>query len=379
MTPANHTQALPALLAAVTTVASIVALASRLDWPPPALWHMVVAVGAMPMIFAAMAYFVPVLTRTPDASRRLAAAPVMGMTAGMGAVFWFLTGNIGLRHASPWLGLAAAAGLALWMRRRRRQCLGAAHPCLDWYMAALACLAMGLIAVAVSPLWPEQTSHLRLLHLHVNTLGFMGLTAIGTLQVLLPTVLGKPDPQAHARLVRDLRWSLAGAAGIAVGSAWWWPLTLPAALAYAWPLFRLTWHLGRTYGQSLFARDQPAPLLLTATFGLFALLVHGIAHGQGTAAGRDALPVFLIGFLLPLVSGAVTQLLPVWLRPGAQGNWHRELRRRLAAYARIRAVILLLGGVLAATGHALGYALGTAGAAWLLVGVAWALLKSRQR
>lgn len=378
MTPAHHAQPLPALLASLTALACLVALATHIDWPPPALWHLVVAVAAMPMIFAAMAYFVPVLTRTPEASRRLLIAPLIAMAAGIGAVAWFFTGAAFLHHVSPWLGLTALAGLALWMRHRRRQCLGPAHPCLDWYMAALTCLALGLIAVAASPVWPEQASRLRLVHLHINTLGFMGLTAIGTLQVLLPTVLGKPDPRAHRRLALDLRWSIAGAVGVALGSAWWWPLALAAAIAYAWPLLRLVRDQWHTYGRTLLAPGQPASLLLAAICGLLSLLVHGIAHGLGIAVGRDALPSFLIGFLLPLVSGAVTQLLPVWLRPGPQGDWHRARRRRLAAYSRVRAAALLIGGVLAAGGISLGHALGAAGAAWLLAGIVWTLFKARR-
>ena len=80
-----------------------------------------------------------------------------------------------------------------------------------------------------------------------------------------------------------------------------------------------------------------------------------------------AAPVFLIGFLLPLVSGAVTQLLPVWLRPGVQAAWQKSQRWRLAALARTRAVLLLAGGLLAATGTEFGLVLGVLGALWLLV------------
>lgn len=295
-------------------------------WPPAALWHLVFAAGALPMILAAMAYFVPVLTRTRMAPRALAALPFAAFLAGLSIVAWFVQGGEivqVVRIAAPWAAFAIVAGFAFWMERRRRACLGRAHPCLRWYAAALACLGMGLVAVGVSPWLPEHATALRLFHLHINTLGFIGLTAAGTLKVLLPTVIGKPNPA-----VADF-----------------------------------------------FAPRQPAPLLLAAVAGLAISLLHGIAHGLGMPGGRDALPLFVIGFLLPLVSGAVAQLLPVWLRPGIQTEWHRSRRSRLSAFARTRAALLLVAGPLAAAGSAFGYGLGIAAALWLLAAMALATFR----
>jgi hypothetical protein len=48
----------PAMLAALTALASLLAMAGIVLWQrwlPAALWHLVFAVGAMPMIFAAKA------------------------------------------------------------------------------------------------------------------------------------------------------------------------------------------------------------------------------------------------------------------------------------------------------------------------------------
>jgi hypothetical protein len=377
MTPANHTQPLPALLAALTAAAALVALTSPVALPEPALWHLIFAVGALPMIFAAMGYFVPVLTRTPEAPRRLAFLPLTAMLAGLGIVVWFTTGLPALRHAAPIVGMLAAAGLAGWMRLRWRRCLGNPHPCLHWYLAALACLILGLAAVALAAAWPAQAHRLRLVHLHLNLLGFMGLTAIGTLQVLLPTVLGRTDPRAHLRLVRDLPWCLAGALGMALGSALAWPLAAVGAAAYAWPLLRLLHDLWQSHRQHLVAPGQPAALLLAAVGGLLGLLIHGAAHGLA-ANGRQALPVFVIAFLLPLVSGAVARLLPIWLRPGVQGEWSRRAQQRLSAHARTRAAVLPLAGALAAAGNAIGYLLGALAAAWLLAAMALTAFSSRR-
>ncbi len=378
---------LAALLAAVTAIGSVLALAGAgigQHWLPGAFWHIVFAVGALPLILAAMAYFTPVLTRTPEAPHGLAVLPLIALLAGLSIVAWFAHG-VGLpRLVAPWLALGAVAGLALWMRRRWRACLGPPHACLSWYAAALFCLGLGLVAVGVSAFRPELGPSLRAFHLHVNTLGFMGLTAIGTLQVLLPTVLGRPDPATPRRLVRDLPWSLAGALGVAAGAslggALGGALAAGAAVTYAWPLLHLAHDIRRAFGGQVWSPRQAAPLLLAAMTGLTLTLVHGIAHGTGMIQARDVLPMFVISFLLPLVSGAVSQLLPVWLRPGAQADWHRQQRTRLAAFARTRAVLLVCAGVLSAADNetvgATGYLLGILGALWLVGAMALAVRRS---
>ncbi|HZV54957.1 MAG TPA: hypothetical protein VFF82_08455 [Rhodocyclaceae bacterium] len=369
---------LPALLAAITAIGSLVTLAGTAIWQrwlPAALWHIVFAVGALPLILSAMAYFTPVLTRTPEAPKGLAALPLIALVAGLGIVGWFVHGIESMRYLAPWLAFAATIGLAFWMHRRRRACLGPPHACLRWYSAALFCLALGLIAVGVSAPWSDYSQALRIFHLHINTLGFMGLTAIGTLQVLLPTVLGQPDPAAPRRLARDLPWSVAGVLGIAIGAAWWWPMAMLASIAYAWPLLRMIRDMRVAFGNRLWLPGQAGPLLLAAMVGLAMILVHGLIHGVGMGRARDVLPLFLIGFLLPLVSGAVTQLLPIWLHPGAAADWHKSQRSRLAAFARLRAALLLGGGLLAAAGIEAGYFVGMLGAAWLMAAMALAMAR----
>lgn len=371
---------LPVVLAGLTAIGSLLALAGSAvwqHWPPAAFWHLVFAVGALPLILAAMIYFTPVLTRTPEAPRPIAALPLTALLAGFAIVAWFVRGGEPLRSASPWLALGAVAGLVWWMIRRRRACLGPPHACLAWYGAALFCLGLGLVAVGGSAIWPEHAYLLRIFHLHINTLGFMGLTAIGTLQVLLPTVLGQLDPMAQNRLARDLPWSLTGALGMATGVSMsslglplGWPVATVATLLYAWPLLRLVSDLRQAFGKDIWAPDQAAPLLLAAMTGLTLALFHGLAHGTGATPARAVLHLFVIGFLLPLVSGAVSQLLPVWLRPGAEAAWHRGQRIPLAAWSRGRAALLLLAGALSTTGNqalgTTGLLLGIAGAIWLM-------------
>lgn len=99
-----------------------------------------------------------------------------------------------------------------------------------------------------------------------------------------------------------------------------------------------------------------------------------------TAAGafRITQPAlaFVSGFMLPLVSGAASQLLPVWLRPGVQSTWHARLRDSLGRYGGVRAVLFCLGGIAAGMGREWGLLLGAATLIWFLLQAGAALLQA---
>lgn len=315
--------------------------------------HVAFALGILPLILAAIAYFVPVLTRgsaSPWASRL---PPLVGFVAGAATVAAFAT------SASPVVlaltaatALAATGGLGIWILMRAQRMLGARHRGLDWYLAALGFLGVALAAAGLMPMLPAWRGELRLFHLHANLLGFVGLTALGTLHVLLPTCIGQPDPGAGARLGNGIRWAVAGTVLIALGAAM--TRVEPAAttgrgaqfagaLLYAVPVARLL-HAWRRFGASLLAWHGAAPSLAAAAIGLLALLGHGVAHGFGWIVPRPAVFGFVIAFLIPLVSGAAAQLLPVWLRPGPQEQWHHDLRKRLCRWGGLRGLAFLLLG-----------------------------------
>lgn len=368
----------PALFAGLTAVGIVAALVTQgSHWLPAARWHLVFAVCALPLILAAITYFVPVLTRSDSAPRALAAVPLTAVVAGIGISAFFVHGLLVLRLAAPWIALLAVAGLAAWITLRWRHCIGHPNPCLHWYAAALGMLAAGQLAVGVSPYLPEQARALRVIHIHLNTLGFIGLTALGTLQVLLPTVAGRPDPEGAVGLARDLKWSAAGAVAIALGAAFAPQLAVAGAALYAWPLVRLALHAWDAWRREIVTAGTTVPLLISAILGLTLVLGQGVAHAGRLDLGADDIPLFVIAFLLPLVSGAAGHLLPVWLKPGPQESWHIDSRKRLALGARLRGLGLLVGGALAADGQAAGYALGIFGAAWLAGSLAAAAFRHR--
>ncbi|OIQ77094.1 hypothetical protein GALL_412200 [mine drainage metagenome] len=62
-----------------------------------------------------------------------------------------------------------------------------------------------------------------------------------------------------------------------------------------------------------------------------------------------------MAFLMPLVTGAVSHLLPVWLRPGRITEWHQAARMHLGYGGGLRAIIFLAGGLMVGLGDETGW------------------------
>ena len=327
-----------------------------------AVLHLAFAVGIVPLIFAAMMHFVPVLTRTGSPGRLLAILPSVAQGIGLlvvGALqgllpYWLL-------HLAALLDLLLALVLLVWIAGRARATLGAPHPGWRWYAAALACLVLALTAVLAMAVWPSQWAAWRLLHLHLNTLGLVGLAALGTLPVLLPTAMGRADPDAGSWLRRRLWLAAGGVLLIAVGAALHWVLAAVGAGMMLVAALGLFGQWGHCFSFRAIAADGVGASLLAATGGLVLTLATGIAHGAGLTVAPPTLLAWLVGFLLPLVSGALSQLLPVWRWPGPQSPARLEMRRRLATGGNLRAVCFLLAAAHALAGFsfaAVGFAAG---------------------
>ncbi len=346
--------------------------------PPALVAHLVLAMGIMPLILAAMVYFVPVLTRSDGAPRSVENQAFLAWLGGLAMVASMAVQlpeiSVALVIVGVLLAAKAAASVLLWMVLKARRSLGPPHPGLAWYVAALCFLLAALFTVPLLWLWPAQRAALRLVHLHANLLGFVGLTAIGTLQVLLPTATGRWDELAAARLRQDLGFGLAGAALIALGAGWSNVLASIGALLFLVPLLRMGGRWCMSYADQLGRLHGAATALGVSCLGLLGLILAGLGHALGMLHGGDALIGLVPAFLLPLVSGAAIQLLPVWLRPGRQGAWHEKLRSRLGRYSGAHAPLLVAGGLATAFGHVQGLWLSAAGLMILLAVVARALV-----
>lgn len=298
---------------------------------PLAVAHLAFAVGIVPLLFAAMSHFVPVLTRTGDPSRLVSRLPGLAQLAGLIAVLamagiiprWFVS-------VAATVDLVLAAILLNWMAGRARVALGSPHPGWRWYGVALGCLMMALLAILLIDVWPSYWRSLRLFHLHLNTIGLVGLAALGTLPVLLPTALGKPDPEASGWLRRRL-WLVAGGALIvATGAAILWVFAAPGAALVLVAALGLMGQWGRRFGFRPMLADGVSASLLAALLGLSMCVLAGVVHGAGLSSPSPDLLAWGAGFLLPLVTGALSQLLPVWRWPGIVTPERQLMRRHLA-------------------------------------------------
>lgn len=312
--------------------------------PPAPTFHLFFALGALPLIFGAIGHFVPVLTKSRPAEPVIHYLPLVVQAAGIVIPFALMGGlpHWSL-HLAATIDAAAALLLFFWISRRMRDTLGAPHPSAHWYGAALLCL---FFAVSLVPVWlamPESRPALRLFHLHLNTLGFIGLAALGTLPVLLPTALRQAEPTAAQRLGTDLLPALIGAVLVAAGAAAGFWLAVAGALLLVWVVGRDLVAWIRAYGRKLGAGDT-APLM-GATVGFLLLLVVGLAHGAGWLAARPALSGYVALFLLPLVTGALAQLLPVWRHPGADSPARQALLHRLIRGGPVRAALFFIAGL----------------------------------
>lgn len=325
---------------------SSVGLALSGTGSPLAVAHLAFAVGIVPLIFAAMIHFVPVLSRTGDPSRNIKRLPLLAQMVGLLAV-----GAMQGIVPHLWLQLAVLLDLLLagfllnWIASRARAALGTPHPGWRWYGAALGCLMLALFGVLLLNIWPVYWRALRLFHLHLNTIGLVGLAALGTLPVLLPTAQGAPDPQAANWLRRRLWLVAGGALVVATGAAVIWPLAAPGAALVLVAALGLLGQWGRRFGLRALLADGVSASLLVAVIGLLLSLAFGVVHGTGLLSGRSTLLAWGIGFLLPLVTGALSQLLPVWRWPGPTTPARQRMRACLAANGRWRALLFLISAL----------------------------------
>jgi hypothetical protein len=199
------------------------------------------------------------------------------------------------------------------------------------------------------------------------------LTAIGTLQVLLPTVLSGPDAEAAARLRRDLPVAVGGVLAVGLGSAFWLPLALIGSALLLVISARLGVSWWRRYGLRKIFADGASAALAAALSGFVLLLLAGVAHALRLVDARHAIPAFVVAFLLPLVSGALSQLLPVWRYPGPRTPAREQMRAMLVRGGALRSTFFFAGGFALAAGNSDGLWLAAAGTFSFLI----AILRSR--
>ena len=275
-------------------------------------------------------HFADALLRLPeDDTRRGQAVRLALFNAGALSVVAGMVGDI---QAAVAVGATVVALVAGWhaavlLMRMRRGLPSRLGSTLRYYVAAAALLPVGVafgVAMAADTLSETAHAQLALAHVVVNLLGWMGLTVVGTLVTLWPTMLHTRVADGAERAARRaLPVLLTGLVVSATGALAGNRLAAAAGL--------LTYLAGLAMvGGPLIAETRTRPPTTYATRSMFAaqcwfigsvaalaaIVVSAPSWEQAAeAADRLAAP-FLIGFAVQVLLGALSYLVPVVLGGG---------------------------------------------------------------
>lgn len=302
-------------------------------WPVPlqlrALHvHMALVGGVVQMIFGALLAFIPPLLMAPFEEKKSRGAQYVLLNGGTaGLLVGFGLGDL------PLAGMfGAAVGLAFVMLFAEtlallRKSVQRAGLSLWFYgLAVLALLAgIGLAeSIAFGAFTPERVNLARLAHLHLNLLGFVTLTIVGTAHTMFPTIAGSG--------LYSQRLALASCAALPVGV-----LALVAGFLLAEPSVQLGaglvvlagvlcygWNILKTWLAAETKDSLPVLHLLCATGWLFLTACAGLFLAWNGRTEPPAIPIgtahlmgyghmALVGFVLQTIMGALSHLLPVIL------------------------------------------------------------------
>lgn len=304
--------------------------------------HLVALGGFTHSIMVWSVHFTNALLKTKHVeSRKLQNIRLVLLQLGMLAVF------IGVPTAWWWLtivGAAVLSGAILWhaamlVRRLRIAVPGRFRISVRYYVVAAVFLPVGatfgvLLAHGLPGGWHSK---LLVAHTIVNLLGWVGLAILGTLVTLWPTMLrtrmaegaeaaavwALPLLSAGLTLVvlaplLDLRWL--GVVGVAIYLG-------GTAVVYV-PLVRAA----RGKAPHSFPTFSATAALLWLPIGLITLAVKIVANGwQSLATSYGVLTVmFLVGFALQMLFGALSHLVPVVI-----GGGPRPLKAGIAELNRL--------------------------------------------
>lgn len=297
-------------------------------------------------------HFAEALLRLPVPSRRALAVRLALINAGAAAAMGGVVAGAWPLAVSGAAAVGAAAGWhgAALLVRLRRALPSRFRSTLRYYLAACALLPFGAAAGALLALPGTDDGtdlHARLLLAHesINLLGWVGLSVLGTLVTLLPTMLRtRAEESAEPVARRALGVLLAGVllaaggalAGVREAAGAGVVLFLAGVLLSAVPLARA---VGRRPPAAF------APLSAVASVVWLVGALARLAWLCATAPTWDALhvalgdltPAFAAGFAAQVLLGALSYLLPVVL-----GGGPAEVRRRtetLDAGAWLRVVL----------------------------------------
>jgi nitrite reductase (NO-forming) len=275
-------------------------------------------------------HFADALLHTPPrpGDRRTQSARLLALNVGVVAV---LTGVLSDRWAITVAGATAVAVAVVWhgaslvtqLRRALPSRFGAT---VRYYVAAAALLPVGLVlgTLLARGLGDPQHDQVMVAHVAVNVLGWMGLTVVGTLLTLWPTMLRtRISAGAEQTARRALPLLVASVLVVAIAAvAGWRPLVAAGLVCYLAGLALV----GRPFLAS--ARTRPPSAYptwsvlaaLSWLVGTVAVLAAGFASAPSWSVAGDwfeaVTPVLAAGFGAQVLLGALSYLVPVVLGGG---------------------------------------------------------------
>ncbi len=269
-------------------------------------------------------HFADTLLRRAAPAGRIGLGVRLGLhTAGAAAIVaGMLTGVVPLTVAGA-IAVATAIiahAVILWLQMRHALPARFA-PLVRYYVAAalvfLAGIAIGVIMPVLGD--PDTTDRLVVSHLVLNAYGWIGLTVLGTLVLLWPTILhAKVPASADAAARHALPVLIAGLAVAAAGPVA--DLQLLVALGMLiWLVGALRlavegWREARAMPPGTFAGWSLAAAFCWVVFAAAALGVHAVVQPDWTSLRGEYLMMLgplVAGFAVQIVSGALSYLLPV--------------------------------------------------------------------
>ncbi|WP_460526949.1 multicopper oxidase domain-containing protein [Flindersiella endophytica] len=327
------------------------ALHGRLGLPGWLALHLFLLGAVTSAIVVWSDHFTRALSHAPDPDLRYAYARLGLLTVGtVGVLAGTAAGGRALAGGGAVLVVAAIGWHTGGLVRTIRRALPTRFGRLAWWYVA-ACVAVlaggslgGLLATGLVP--PAWHDGVHLAHAHLNLLGWVGLSVLGTLYVLGPTVLG-----TTMRPIRFTRWKLAATGGsLAVAVA---GLLAGSSLVAAAGV--LSYGAGAIWSLSGLLRDAVERLpksaagsafVAAACWLLIALALDAVLLLTGAAARFSLVYApLLAGFVGQVLVGSLTHLLPVVLGGGPAEA--KRLHARFGRAWRLRFAAVNVGIVLA--------------------------------
>ncbi|GGN97487.1 hypothetical protein GCM10010112_89800 [Actinoplanes lobatus] len=325
-------------------LAGLVVLAFAHPMLPTWRWlaiHMLLLGAATNAILVWGAHFTVAVLRAPIPARRTGEAiRLLLLNAGVLAVL------AGGAAELPWIGVGGAAAVFAavaahlwWLTARLRSALPARFTVtVHYYVAAAVALLTGIPAGAWMLVTDDAArSRLILFHAHVNLLGWIMLTILGTILTLWPTVLRTrmaDDAVAAARIALPL--AVSGLVLLAVAVLAWWPVVTAAGLGLIAAAVVRTAIPAVRVGLAKPPESFAAWSIAAGAAWLLAAL--GLDAWTLLTAGGPDVAVDRFGIvLLPLLAGAVAQVLLgslAYLLPMVLGGGPAVARERSAALDR---------------------------------------------